>query len=245
LDNSIENYNLDIEDYVDEKGNTYSFSVDEKYQIANDLVSYFLTNVQRPSTVKIIITTNETFLGTENSFTVVDDVVFLQNVQSYIDAYLDQLSITDSADAKNTYTFQFNVGSTANIGNVESPITSYATMMTTFFVGASPIIVPELENWSSFTLNIPYSLDNPYDIRMRALTSVSFTNTSSAKILVYGRNLLTSGAADKILLNTVQPGDQYTYNNMGTYFLIRIESESNVAKNLPLVISAQPLNRGL
>jgi hypothetical protein len=245
LKSGIEGYNLDISDYVDENGTTYSFSVSEKYQIANDLVSYFLTNVQRPSTVKIIISVNEASIGQDDSFTVVDDIVFLENIRSYIDTQLEQLSITDSALAANTYTSQFSIGSAANIGNVETPIAPYATLLTTFFVGTSSITTTELENWTSFTLNIPYSLNSPYNIRMRTLMSVSFTNTSSANILVYGLNLSVSGTTDKTLLTTVIPGSNYTYNNIGSYFLIRIESASNVAENLPIVISAQPLNRGL
>jgi hypothetical protein len=188
---------------------------------------------------------NEASIGQDDAFTVVDDIVFLESIKSYIDTQLDQLSITDFAAAKNRYTSQFKIGSNANIGNTETPIASYATLLTTFFVGTTSTTATELENWSSFTLNIPYSLNNPYNIRMRALTSVSFTNTSSADILVYGLNLSISGTTDKTLLDTVLPGEYYTYDNIGSYFLIRIESALNVAENLPIMISAQSLNRGL
>lgn len=246
LDSGIDGFNLDIDDYVDSNGVTYSFTVNEKYQIANDLISYFLTNVQRPSTVKIIITVSDAVLGNDDTLSIVDEITFIETIKSYIETVIDEFSVTDSATAKTLITAPVKVGGYMNIGNVETPLSAFSVLYKQFYVGVTSINDYEAENWNAISLNIPYALENSYDIRIRALTGVTFTNTTDGLVNVYGGNILVDGSVQRILLATVEVNGSYAYENTGQYFFIKIEPDTNNGiQTLQLNISTSALNRGL
>lgn len=49
-------FNVTVEDYVDpETGETYTFSSDEEFRLVNEVIDYFISGQQRPSTVRVII----------------------------------------------------------------------------------------------------------------------------------------------------------------------------------------------
>lgn len=245
LKSGLEGFNVDVEDYVDENGTTYSFTTSEKYQIANDLISYFLTSVQRPSTVKIIVSVNEASIGQEDVMTIVDEIAFLETVKTYIDTQLDTMTMSDTATAKQSVPIRMRVGNTINVGSVETPISNYAVLKDAFIIGGAEKRYNELENWSSYSINIPYSLDKPYDIRTRALTDISFTNLSASSLRVLGGNIDATGSISRTQIATVEIGNAYNFNNQGQYFLLRVEPVVPLVDNLPIQIVAQQLNRGL
>lgn len=245
MNSGLDGLNLQIEDYVDDNNNNYSFSVNEQYQIANELISYFLTNVQRPSTTKIIVVVNDGAIAQTDYMSMTDELTFIQNIQSYLEVLSDSMSITDSSSNKSRVTLSSVIGGLTNIGNREmSTVSAYSVTSDTNNIGTNSKTYNELENWSEYTLNIPYTF-NPYYIRVRALTTIMTSNNTGVDLLVFGGNYDKNFNVTETLIETIPDGSNFSYMSSGQYNLFRFQpSGTSSVDNIVVGLVAQSLVRG-
>ena len=242
--------NLDIGTYIDESGKSYYYTTNEKYTLITELIEFFLVKEMRPTTVKITNISTSHILS--DSFEVAaDDVLEMEDFDSVgavhphpmydkvsmgdeftidnestvepTDPDGTYLNVADSIKTITTYPISPVIGDPIIIGSSETPfISSSSTIGALTLSDQTTFTVQETYNWDAMTSTFNYYLDSGVYLVVRAMTTLSFINTTSAIITVYGKE-----TSDNVV-RTVSVGETVTMS-VGEYRYYRLAGSGVVS----------------
>lgn len=174
-------YNTVTDPYVGEDGNIYEYSQQEKFQIVNELIDYFLYKVARPTNVKVIIIV--TLQELDDDFTVTDELEQETEIVNPYPEEQDDAEITDVFEGNGSLLRIFRVGEPIVVG-FQSPYASNLSIMPTLRVGEiEEVNEVYVENWdtATFDFNIYPSNEQP----VRPYTELEFDVPAGVTGTVY------------------------------------------------------------
>lgn len=215
----IGDVSMSVDDYVDEDGNEYFYTSDEKYQLALDIIDYFLTRERRPTTVKIVVVAvlHEMF----DEMEMIDH--YLESGETVVPQLLDvdNMGSNDFIAKAAELTITPTIGSDLIIGLDQIPYYTWSVIPTVNFTSASSVLVSELNAWDPFLIQLNVYLEQELFFSVRPAVLVSFINTTSEEVSVYGSNSILGGKSPEVLIESIIPGAIFDYITDGTYQFYR------------------------
>lgn len=204
-------------------GEVYEYSTSEEFDIINEVLKAFLIQGGRATTTKLIIIAS--LLPFEETMTLEDLVT---------DDYggteeQDETGSGSVADAysgtSEIYQETLVIGSGIFIGSSEVPYTNRFVVIDNLNIGDIPQTRTMLDTWSELsTTTYVIGGEEPMLIPMRGVTDVSFTNSITEELYIYGYD--SEDDISPTLLATVPVGAAYSGTiDLGVSY-IRIENTS-------------------
>ena len=220
------NFNIDVTDYFSEEtGKTYQFTESEEFQLINDMIRFFISGSQKPTTVKYLIILFSQILEDSISLTEEfedethytpdggDDLVDFSSV-----LFSEQFNgTTDDVDT--------NIGTNFIIGH-DSPFHEPLAVIEKITFGDNRTTHNLVDDWEYKQFNLTLSMDYFYPyIPTRPLIDVSFTNTTSKTISVFKSNDNGTSKVDTLIGN-VLPSQTFSYQTEIDYHYIKFVQDS-------------------
>ena len=234
--------NLEVGTYVDEKGTSYYYTTNEKYTLITELIEFFLVKEMRPTTVKVTnistlhVLSDEFGITDENDpFTMVDfdsvgtthphpmqdsmtinDNFVIDNEAIVTDPDVSTVTVSDTIKTITTYPVSPVVGDAIIIGSDETPLLSSSSVIGALTLSdQTTFMAQESYNWTATTNTFNYYLDSGVYLVVRAKTTISFINTTSSTVTVYGKE------TSDVVVKTVNVGENVTIP-VGEYRFYRL-----------------------
>lgn len=222
---SESDFNISVEDYVSPDGEVYSYSVGEGFELANEVIDYFIKSDEiRPTTIRVIIAIAlSPFFDTIGSF--VDSDYSEVHTRTGDDLYDDIGDLEDYPEIVGEVSVDSSIGRAMNIGAIETPHVSQYSMVSSPAIGDVSAIEQERYDWSymSFNYNMYFDREYPH-IPIRPYVDISLISPSDAPIYVYGGSYDVSGNISETLIDTIAEDTFYEYTSGTNYHFIRFDS---------------------
>ena len=211
-------YNTVTDPYIGSDGQVYEYSQQEKFQIVNELIDYFLFKVARATNVKVIIIV--TLQELDDDITISDE--FEQEVTDIIPypADTETVDITDTFTGVGNLLRIFNVGEPIIVG-FESPYASNLSIIPTLSVGEiNTVSEIYVEQWGTetFSFEMYDSIEQP----VRPYTELTFTTPVGVTATVYGRTVFGDPSTTEII-TTLEENQITSVNIMERYHSVYLE----------------------
>jgi hypothetical protein len=204
-------FNIDVgEYYSEETGQWYTYSTSEEFELINELISYFISGGQRPTTVRFVIIISAQALADE--FEMTDDYV---DETTYTpdggDDLSEDIDYDMTVEKPGTVTVNTAIGEPMPIG-IQAPHLHQLSIIDPIAVGDIEATKPEDILWDAYNLTYKVWLDYQYPyIPVRPLIDISFTNNSTVSIDVYTAVDDLAGNKVDTLLTTINTGNSFNY----------------------------------
>lgn len=214
-------FNIDVgEYYSEETGQFYSYSTNEEFELINELIRYFISGGQRPTTVRFVIIISAQSL--EDQFELTDE---FEDSTTYVndggDDLTEDIAYEMTVVKEGTVTVDTSIGNVLNIGT-QSPHRHQLSIIDSIPIGDTDLNKTEDVIWDTYTNVINVWLDYQYpSIPVRPLIDISFTNNSDQIIEVYTAVNDINGSKIDTLLDTINIGTSFNYQTTANEHFIK------------------------
>lgn len=205
-------FNVTVEDYVDpETGETYTYSSDEEFRLVNEVIQYFISGQQRPSTIRVIIIVS--LQPFEDEFSVEED---------YVDTHTYNPDGGDEYD-ENIGAFQSvtqvdgSVYTVTDVGSAGVPIgisafySSPLTFTPTPSIGSLNGEYNEIKDFTSVTSSgTVVSIQDALTIGLRLDSSVTITSQTEEQLSVFKSYSIDEFQEYDVLVGSLQLNNSIT-----------------------------------
>lgn len=214
-------FNIDVgEYYSEETGQYYSYSTNEEFELINELIRYFISGGQRPTTVRFVIIISAQALADEFSMSdeYDDDTTYTPDGG---DDLTEDVPIEMTVVKDGTVTVNTSIGNALNIGT-QSPHLHQLSIIDSIPIGDTEPTKSEDIIWDSYANVVEVWLDYQYPyIPVRPLIDISFTNNSDQIIEVYTAVNDINGVKVDTLLDTINIGTSFDYQTTANEHFIK------------------------
>lgn len=208
-------FNVSVEDYVDpETGEVYVYSSDEEFRLVNEVIQYFISGQQRPSTIRVIIIVS--LQPFEDEFTVEED---------YVDTHTYNPDGGDEYD-ENIGSFQSvsqvngSVYTVTDVGSAGVPIGINAFYSSPLTFTSSPSVgslngdyIEIKDNSSVVSTGNAVGIQDSISIGLRLGSSVTITSLTEEELTVFKSYSIDEFQEYDEIVTTLQLNNSVTITN--------------------------------
>jgi hypothetical protein len=238
-------FNVSVSEYTDpETGDTFVYSTDEEFRLANNVIEYFLSKTFRPTTMRIIINVA--------LHPLLDELVISEELTDTHSFTLDDgdipgdsdFTVEEEAEAPGTVTIDSTIGNHMVIG-MQNPYVSQFSLIPATDFGTYTGTVTEEYIWvgSVEQIVIPQDSQYPY-IAIRPYIDITMQPTD-VEYSVYGVSDLDGGIYDEVLIETVTVGNSFVHSTDETYHYIKIVQSVSSTAMLTIDLIFNTFNQNL
>lgn len=231
-------YNTVTDPYIGSDGQQYEYTPAEAFQVANDLIDYFLYQLSRPANVRIIIVALQEFTPEELAVTETYDDTNVTHPP--VDFGDERFTVSEESSFAETTTYPELV-----IGDIAATMgTELAWENQLSVTDRAPLIgdvsgdygILPIDEWAVYTTSTYIDVPNAglsRTIPIRALTSISMEAPADSAVTVRGIFHRTDLNSYDVL-GTFQPGESFSFSNDHRYHLIQLDFASSSSKRIKI-----------